>query len=88
MATSSKSKSLWDAKIVRQALIDSVRKLNPRTMMRNPVMFVVEVGSVITTVLLFKDIARHSSGFGFDLQITLWLWFTVLFANFAEAMAE
>jgi len=88
MATSSKSKSLWDAKIVRQALIDSVRKLNPRTMMRNPVMFVVEVGSVITTVLLFKDIARHSPGFGFDLQITLWLWFTVLFANFAEAMAE
>jgi len=88
MATSSKSKSLWDAKIVRQALIDSVRKLNPRTMMRNPVMFVVEVGSVITTVLLFKDSARHSPGFGFDLQITLWLWFTVLFANFAEAMAE
>jgi K+-transporting ATPase ATPase B chain len=88
MATSSKSKSLWDMKIVRQALIDSVRKLNPRTMMRNPVMFVVEVGSVITTVLLLKDIARHNPGFGFDLQITLWLWFTVLFANFAEAMAE
>ena len=83
-----KSKSLWDAKIVRQALIDSVRKLNPRTMMKNPVMFVVEVGSVITTVLLFKDVARHNPGFGFDLQITLWLWFTVLFANFAEAMAE
>jgi K+-transporting ATPase ATPase B chain len=87
-ATQGKSKSLWDAKIVRQALIDSVRKLNPRTMMRNPVMFVVEVGSVITTVLLIKDIARHNPGFGFDLQITLWLWFTVLFANFAEAMAE
>jgi K+-transporting ATPase ATPase B chain len=87
-ATHGKSKSLWDAKIVRQALIDSVRKLNPRTMMRNPVMFVVEVGSVITTVLLFKDVARHNPGFGFDLQITLWLWFTVLFANFAEAMAE
>jgi len=87
-ATSSKSKSLWDAKIVRQALIDSLRKLNPKKMMRNPVMFVVEVGSVITTVLLFKDIARHNPGFGFDLQITLWLWFTVLFANLAEAMAE
>jgi potassium-transporting ATPase ATP-binding subunit len=84
----SKSKSLWDAKIVRQALIDSVRKLNPRTMMKNPVMFVVEVGSVITTMLLFKDLARHSLDFKFDLQITLWLWFTVLFANFAEAMAE
>jgi K+-transporting ATPase ATPase B chain len=51
-------------------------------------MFVVEVGSVITTVLLVKDIARHTGNFGFDLQITLWLWFTVLFANFAEAMAE
>ena len=83
-----KSKSLWDMKIVRQALIDSVRKLNPRTMMKNPVMFVVEVGSVITAVLLFKDVAQHNPGFGFDLQITLWLWFTVLFANFAEAMAE
>ncbi|HEV2960930.1 MAG TPA: potassium-transporting ATPase subunit KdpB [Candidatus Angelobacter sp.] len=86
MATS--KRSLWDAKIVRQALIDSVVKLNPRTMMRNPVMFVVEAGSVITSVLLIKDISNHSPGFGFDLQITLWLWFTVLFANFAEAMAE
>src|SRR5579871_1459222 len=83
-----KSKSMWDAKIVRQALVDSIVKLNPRVMMRNPVMFVVEIGSVITTALLFKDIAGHNPGFGFDLQITLWLWFTVLFANFAEAMAE
>ena len=87
MATS-KSRSLWDTKIVRQALLDSVVKLNPRTMMKNPVMFVVEVGSVITTVLLVRDATRHVPGFGFDLQITLWLWFTVLFANFAEAMAE
>src|SRR5262249_39158636 len=87
MATS-KSRSLWDAKIVRQALLDSVVKLNPRTMMKNPVMFVVEVGSVITTVLLVRDVMSHAPGFGFDLQITLWLWFTVLFANFAEAMAE
>ena len=84
----SKSRSLWDAKIIRQALIDSFVKLNPRVMMRNPVMFVVEVGSVITSVLLFRDISKHSHAFGFDLQITLWLWFTVLFANFAEAMAE
>ncbi len=57
-------------------------------MMKNPVMFVVEVGSVLTTVLLFTDRMRHQGHFGFDLQITLWLWFTVLFANFAEAMAE
>jgi len=79
-----KSKSLWDAKIIRRALVDSVVKLDPRTMMKNPVMFVVEVGSVVTTLLLF----RQTRSFGFNLQITLWLWFTVLFANFAEAMAE
>jgi K+-transporting ATPase ATPase B chain len=83
-----KPKTLWDARIVRKALLDSMIKLNPRTMMKNPVMFVVEVGSVITTVLLVQDIVRHTGTFSFDLQITLWLWFTVLFANFAEAMAE
>ena len=70
---------------MRRAIWDSVLKLNPRTMMRNPVMFVVEVGSVVTTVLLFR---APRETFGFNLQITLWLWFTVLFANFAEAMAE
>jgi potassium-transporting ATPase ATP-binding subunit len=79
-----KSKSLWDAKIIRRALVDAVVKLDPRTMMKNPVMFVVEVGSVVTTILLF----RAKQSFAFNLQITLWLWFTVLFANFAEAMAE
>jgi K+-transporting ATPase ATPase B chain len=79
-----KSKSLWDAKIIRRALGDAVVKLDPRTMMKNPVMFVVEVGAVVTTILLF----RGKQNFAFNLQITLWLWFTVLFANFAEAMAE
>jgi len=79
-----KNKSLWDAKIIRRALVDAVVKLDPRTMMKNPVMFVVEVGSVVTTVLLFGS----KQSFAFNLQITLWLWFTVLFANFAEAMAE
>src|SRR5271155_2443327 len=79
-----KSKSLWDAKIIRRALVDALVKLDPRTMMKNPVMFVVEVGSVVTTLLLF----REKQSFAFNLQITLWLWFTVLFANFAEAMAE
>ena len=79
-----KSKSLWDTKIIRRALVDALVKLDPRTMMKNPVMFVVEVGSVVTTILLF----RGNESFGFNLQITLWLWFTVLFANFAEAMAE
>ncbi len=85
MSTKSRKKAIWDGRIVRGAVWDSVRKLNPRIMMKNPVMFVVEVGSVVTTLLLLR--APHAS-FGFNLQITLWLWFTVLFANFAEAMAE
>ena len=71
-----------------RATADSFRKLNPVKMMKNPVMFVVEVGSVLTTALLIRDIVTGASGIGFALQITLWLWFTVLFANFAEAMAE
>src|ERR1700690_2447213 len=79
-----KSKSLWDAKFIRRALVDAVVKLDPRTIVKNPVMFGVEVGSVVTTVLL----CREKQSFAFNLQITLWLWFTVLFANFAEAMAE
>ena len=83
-----KSKSIWDMKIVRRAALDSLVKLDPRNMMKNPVMFVVEVGSVATTILLIRDALRHQGAFGFNLQITLWLWFTVLFANFAEAMAE
>jgi len=77
-------KAIWEWKIVRRAALDSVLKLNPVKMMGNPVMFVVEIGSVITTVMLFKG----GADFKFNLQITLWLWFTVLFANFAEAMAE
>jgi len=84
-STSSSRRSIWDPAIVRGAAIDSVLKLNPRNMMANPVMFVVEVGSVITTILL---ILRPHEAFKFNLQITFWLWFTVLFANFAEAMAE
>src|SRR5271154_1937500 len=83
-----RKRSLWDAKIVRRASVDALVKLNPRTMMKNPVMFVVEIGSVITSIYLFRDTLAHRGSFSFDLQITLWLWFTVLFANFAEAMAE
>jgi len=77
-------KAIWEWKIVRRALWDAFVKLDPRKMMGNPVMFVVEIGSVITTILLL----RGGGAFKFNLQITLWLWFTVLFANFAEAMAE
>lgn len=79
---------LWEKSLVRQALIDALCKLDPRLMLRNPVMFIVEIGSVLTTMLLFQDVRTHAPAFRFDLQISLWLWFTVLFANFAEAMAE
>jgi potassium-transporting ATPase ATP-binding subunit len=79
-----RKKAVWEWKIVRRAIWDAFLKLNPRKMMGNPVMFVVEIGSVITTALLFKG----GAAFKFNLQITLWLWFTVVFANFAEAMAE
>ena len=83
-----KKQSLWDPAILRQAAGGAFTKLNPRLMIKNPVMLVVEVGSIVTTCLLIRDRMHHSKDFGFDLQITLWLWFTVLFANFAEAMAE
>ncbi|HTW24344.1 MAG TPA: potassium-transporting ATPase subunit KdpB [Candidatus Baltobacteraceae bacterium] len=81
-------KSLWTWAIVGGAIRDSFIKLDPRTLMKNPVMLVVEIGAVITTYDLVRDHIQHLPGFGFELQITLWLWFTVLFANFAEAMAE
>ncbi len=87
-ASQAKSKALTDTKILKVAIVDSFRKLNPRTMVRNPVMFVVEVGALLTSIQLVRDTLHHTGEFGFGLQITLWLWFTVLFANFAEAMAE
>ncbi|HXC68474.1 MAG TPA: potassium-transporting ATPase subunit KdpB [Pyrinomonadaceae bacterium] len=90
MTTHSK-KAIWNAQIVKRAIVDSFIKLSPRRMMGNPVMFVVEVGSVLTTLQLIRGIVAPIPGVtntGFELQITLWLWFTVLFANFAEAMAE
>jgi K+-transporting ATPase ATPase B chain len=84
----SEKKKLWDAQIVKHAMVDSVLKLNPRWMIKNPVMFVVEIGSLLTSAILMDNMIHNRPGFSFDLQITLWLWFTVLFANFAEAMAE
>ena len=82
--------SIWDKNIIKQALIDAVKKLDPRKMLKNPVMLVVETGAAFLTVKLIPNAlgAAAESNFGFELQITLWLWFTVLFANFAEAMAE
>src|SRR6266700_371440 len=90
MNTSSqvKAKPLADKRILLRAIADSFAKLHPRTMVKNPVMFVVEVGAVLTTIQLAWNASHHAGQFGFGLQITLWLWFTVLFANFAEAMAE
>ena len=83
-----RARPLFDPPIVKRAVWDSFTKLNPVTMMKNPVMFVVEVGAALTTVLVFRDWRAGAPDLGFTFQITLWLWFTVLFANFAEAMAE
>jgi K+-transporting ATPase ATPase B chain len=83
-----RARPLFDPPIVKRAIGDSFRKLNPRAMMKNPVMFVVEVGAAMTTILAIRDFAIGDAVAGFSFQITLWLWFTVLFANFAEAMAE
>ncbi len=83
-----RARPLFDPPIVKRAIRQSFVKLNPVTLAKNPVMFVVEVGAAITTIFLARDILAGVSGFGFQLQIALWLWFTVLFANFAEAMAE
>ena len=78
-----KTVSIFEPKILWPAVGDAFLKLNPRLMVKNPVMFVVEVGSVLTTLLLIDNTVNHRAGFGFNLQITVWLWFTVLFANFA-----
>ncbi|WP_421566825.1 potassium-transporting ATPase subunit KdpB [Ochrobactrum sp. EDr1-4] len=80
--------SILDARILIPAIGDAFRKLNPKSLARNPVMFVVAVVSMLTTVLLLKDVATSGTDIGFSFQIVLWLWFTVLFANFAEAVAE
>src|SRR6516164_5556501 len=82
------SKSIWDPAIIRRAAFDAIAKLHPRTMAKNPVMFVVEVGSLLTTVALVRDAIVQRGHLGFEIQITFWLWLTVMFANFAEAMAE
>src|SRR5262250_1212613 len=87
MATQAKSLSLFDPSILGPAIGDAFKKLDPRTLWRNPVMFAVEIVSAVTTVLFLRDLAA-GGGAGFSGQISLWLWFTVLFANFAEAVAE
>ncbi|MGH7492921.1 MAG: potassium-transporting ATPase subunit KdpB [bacterium] len=89
MSDKPKSRSLFDPRITRQAIVDSFKKLDPRLQIRNPVMFVVLIGSVLTTVLFVQALlGQGEAPAGFILAVSLWLWFTVLFANFAEAMAE
>ena len=83
-----RARPLLDPPIARRAVVDSFVKLNPATLVKNPVMFVVEVGAVLATLLLVRTVGTGGSGWSFEFQIAVWLWFTVLFANFAEAMAE
>src|SRR5436309_133397 len=83
-----RARPLLDPEIVKRATRDSFIKLNPKTLLKNPVIFVVEVGAALVTGFLIRDFGLRVSGLGFEFQIALWLWFTVLFANFAEAMAE
>ncbi len=83
-----KSRPLFDPEIISRATVQALVKLNPVGLMKNPVMFVVWVGAALTTVFTVRDIAIGAPSVGFGVQISLWLWFTVLFANFAEAMAE
>ena len=80
--------AMLDAKIVVPAIGSALRKLDPRLMIKNPVMFVVEVVAALTTVIFLKNLFTGGEDLGFAFQIILWLWFTVLFANFAEAVAE
>ncbi|MGA8323229.1 MAG: potassium-transporting ATPase subunit B, partial [Xanthobacteraceae bacterium] len=80
--------ALFDPKIVVPAIGSAFIKLNPRTLMSNPVMFVLEIVTALTTVILIRDLFTGGAHIAFEFQIILWLWFTVLFANFAEAVAE
>src|SRR6267378_7621492 len=80
--------ALFDPKIVVPAIGSAFVKLDPRTLMKNPVMFVLEVVTALTTIILIRDVVTGGANLGFEFQIVLWLWFTVLFANFAEAIAE
>src|ERR1700730_4733746 len=83
-----RARPLFDSEILRRAIKESFVKLNPGMVVKNPVMFVVEVGAALTTVFVIKDAITGAGGLLFGIQIALWLWFTVVFANFAEAMAE
>ena len=88
MFSKAKSQGLFDSEIISTAAIDAIRKLDPRSLAKNPVIFVTEVVSALVTLLFIRDLATHNGAASFSGQIAAWLWFTVLFANFAEAVAE
>src|SRR5271170_1122001 len=88
MSSKVKAQGLFDSKIIASASIDALRKLNPRALAKNPVIFVTEVVSLMVTLLFIRDLVTHNGTALFSGQIAAWLWFTVLFANFAEAVAE
>ena len=83
-----RARPLFDPEILRRATVEAFVKLNPGIVAKNPVMFVVEVGAALTTLFVIKDALTGAGDLLFGIQIALWLWFTVVFANFAEAMAE
>jgi K+-transporting ATPase ATPase B chain len=87
MPSKKSNSNLWQADQLKQAVWDSIPKLNPRNLLRNPVMLIVELGAVLTTLIAAFDVL-YGGNFIFDVQISIWLWFTILFANFAEALAE
>ena len=88
MAEHARRISIWDPAIIRQAVVDSFKKLDPRVQFRNPVMFIVEAGSLLTTIVFVQELVKGIGNPLFTGQVAFWLWFTVIFANFAEAMAE
>ena len=88
MSSKAKSQGLFDSQIISAAAIDAIRKLDPRSLAKNPVIFVTEVVSALVTLLFIRDLVTHNGVASFSGQIAAWLWFTVLFANFAEAVAE
>ena len=88
MASKAKSQGLFDGQIIAAAVVDALRKLDPRALAKNPVIFVTEVVSLMVTLFFVRDLVTHNGSAMFSGQIASWLWFTVLFANFAEAVAE
>jgi K+-transporting ATPase ATPase B chain len=87
MKMKSKKINIWQTKFILPALTESLKKLNPLIMISSPVMFIVEMVTIITSLIVLYDVITGKN-IAFDLQITLWLWFTVIFANFAESLAE